>query len=32
MDELFDGRDAEAGSGDSDTDIDVTPEDIDDMF
>lgn len=32
MDELFDGRDAEAGSGDSDTDIDVTPEDMDDMF
>lgn len=32
MDELFDGRDAEAGSGDSDTDIDVTAEDIDDMF
>lgn len=32
MDELFDGRDVEAGSGDSDTDIDVTPEDMDDMF
>lgn len=32
MDELFDGRDAEAGSGDSDADIDVTPEDMDDMF
>lgn len=32
MDELFDGRDEEAGSGDPDTDIDVTPEDIDDMF
>ena len=32
MDELFDGRDAEAGSDDSDSDIDVTPEDMDDMF
>lgn len=32
MDELFDGRDAEAGSDDSDTAMDVTPEDIDDMF
>lgn len=32
MDELFDGRDAENVSGDSDTDIDVTAEDIDDMF
>lgn len=32
MDELFDGRDAEAGSDDSDTAIDVTPEDMDDMF
>ena len=32
MDELFDGRDAETVSGDSDTDIDVTPEDMDDMF
>lgn len=32
MDELFDGRDAEAGSDDSDADIDVTPEDMDDMF
>lgn len=32
MDELFDGRDAEAGSDDSDTDIDVTPEDMNDMF
>lgn len=32
MDELFDGRDAEAGSDVPDTEIDVTPEDIDDMF
>lgn len=32
MDELFDGRDAETGSDDSDTAIDVTPEDMDDMF
>lgn len=32
MDELFDGRDAETVSGDSDTKIDVTPEDMDDMF
>lgn len=32
MDELFDGRDAEAGSDDSDSDIDVTPEDMNDMF
>lgn len=32
MDDLFDGRDAENISGDSDTDIDVTAEDIDDMF
>lgn len=32
MDELFDGRDAETGSDAPDTDIDVTPEDIDDMF
>lgn len=32
MDELFDGRDAETESGDSDSDIDVTPEDMDDMF
>lgn len=32
MDELFDGRDEEAGIGDPDTDIDVTSEDIDDMF
>ena len=32
MDELFDGRDEEAGSDDSDADIDVTPEDMDDMF
>lgn len=32
MDELFDSRDAEAGSGDPDTDIDVMPEDMDDMF
>ena len=32
MDELFDGRDAETGSDDSDADIDVTPEDMDDMF
>lgn len=32
MDELFDGRDAETVSGDSDTAIDVTPEDMDDMF
>lgn len=32
MDELFEGRDAEVGSDDSDTAIDVTPEDMDDMF
>lgn len=32
MDELFDGRDAETVSGDSNTEIDVTPEDMDDMF
>lgn len=32
MDELFDGRDAEAGSDAPDTEIDVTSEDIDDMF
>lgn len=32
MDELFDGRDAETGSDAPDTEIDVTPEDIDDMF
>lgn len=32
MDELFDSRDAEARSDDSDADIDVTPEDMDDMF
>ena len=32
MDELFDGRDAETESDDPDTDIDVTAEDIDDMF
>lgn len=32
IDELFDGRDAETGSDDSDTAIDVTPEDMDDMF
>lgn len=32
MDELFDGRDAETESDDQDTDIDVTAEDIDDMF
>lgn len=32
MDELFDRRDAEAESDASDTDIDVTAEDIDDMF
>lgn len=32
MDELFDGRDAETGNDDSDSDIDVTPEDMDDMF
>lgn len=32
MDELFDGRDAEAGSDAPDTEIDVTPEDMDDMF
>lgn len=32
MDELFDGRDAEARSDDFDADIDVTPEDMDDMF
>ena len=32
MDELFDSRNAEAGSDDSDAVIDVTPEDMDDMF
>ena len=32
MDELFDWRDAETESDDPDTDIDVTAEDMDDMF
>ena len=32
MDELFDGRDAETGNDAPDTEIDVTPEDMDDMF